>query len=92
MQLQALLGANSLADKKLPPSAVTSQHLTLWWCAPVVVCRMPLTMEPNFEDLSCRMVFGQTPPPLDEDPALTQPCFVSCPTGNPKAASCIRLA
>lgn len=46
---------------------------------------MPLYMEPNFEDLSCRMNFGQKPPPLEEDPAHTQPCFSQCtlPAFNP---------
>eukprot|EP00878_Enallax_costatus_P007865 GHUV01008230.1.p1 GENE.GHUV01008230.1~~GHUV01008230.1.p1 ORF type:complete len:294 (+),score=80.49 GHUV01008230.1:154-1035(+) len=37
---------------------------------------MPLTMNPNFEDLSCDMVFGQAPPPLEQDPVYTQACFV----------------
>lgn len=37
---------------------------------------MPLTMNPNFEDLSCDMIFGQTPPPLEQDPVYTQACFV----------------
>jgi hypothetical protein len=37
---------------------------------------MPLTMNPNFEDLSCEMVFGQAPPPLEQDPVYTQSCFV----------------
>lgn len=37
---------------------------------------MPLTMNPNFEDLSCEMVFGQVPPPLEQDPVYTQSCFV----------------
>eukprot|EP00879_Flechtneria_rotunda_P016571 GHRR01017340.1.p2 GENE.GHRR01017340.1~~GHRR01017340.1.p2 ORF type:complete len:153 (+),score=25.27 GHRR01017340.1:1281-1739(+) len=37
---------------------------------------LPLTMNPNFEDLSCDMVFGQTPPPLTEDAAYQQSCFV----------------
>jgi len=35
---------------------------------PVLTCRMPLTMEPNFEDLSCRMVFGQAPPHCTRTP------------------------
>ena len=37
---------------------------------------LPLTMNPNFEDLSCEMIFGQAPPPLEQDPAYSQPCFV----------------
>jgi hypothetical protein len=36
-----------------------------------------MTMKPNFEDLSCEMIFGQAPPPLEEDPALQQPCFAA---------------
>ena len=39
---------------------------------------MPLYMEPNFEDLSCKMVFGQTPPPLEQDDVMGQPCFKQC--------------
>ncbi|CAD5190683.1 unnamed protein product [Musa acuminata subsp. malaccensis] len=34
---------------------------------------MPIYMVPNFEDMSCEMIFGQQPP-LD-DPALKQPCY-----------------
>ncbi|KAI8472878.1 MAG: hypothetical protein J3K34DRAFT_412763 [Monoraphidium minutum] len=37
---------------------------------------LPLTMNPNFEDLSCEMIFGQAPPRLEEDPVFAQPCFV----------------
>ena len=37
---------------------------------------LPLTMNPNFEDLSCDMVFGAPPPPLELDPAAAQACFV----------------
>jgi hypothetical protein len=36
---------------------------------------IPLTMTPNFEDFSCEMVFGQTPPPLTEEAIYTQPCL-----------------
>ena len=39
---------------------------------------MPLYMEPNFEDLSCKMIFGQAPPPLSDDPVTQQPCFSRC--------------
>ncbi|MGQ9865403.1 MAG: DUF4033 domain-containing protein [Pseudanabaenaceae cyanobacterium] len=36
---------------------------------------IPLTMTPNFADLSCEMVFGQVPPPLPEEDAWQQPCL-----------------
>lgn len=36
---------------------------------------IPLTMTPNFEDFSCEMVFGQTPPPLETEAIYTQPCL-----------------
>ncbi|XP_026663993.1 beta-carotene isomerase D27, chloroplastic-like [Phoenix dactylifera] len=38
---------------------------------------MPINMVPNFEDMSCEMIFGQNPP--EDDPALKQPCYrTSC--------------
>jgi hypothetical protein len=37
---------------------------------------IPLTMTPNFEDLSCEMVFGQMPPPLETEAAYEQGCLV----------------
>ncbi|KAH9565220.1 hypothetical protein CY35_04G066600 [Sphagnum magellanicum] len=46
---------------------------------------MPLTMEPNFEDLSCEMIFGQIPPRPEDDPALQQGCFSKCPTSSTSA-------
>lgn len=38
---------------------------------------LPLTMNPNFEDMSCEMIYGQVPPPLEEDPASKQPCYAN---------------
>ena len=38
---------------------------------------LPLYMEPNFEDLSCEMMFGQHPPALEADKLYNQPCFTS---------------
>lgn len=29
----------------------------------------------DFEDMSCEMVYGQVPPPFEEDPVSKQPCF-----------------
>lgn len=39
---------------------------------------MPLHMQPNFEDYSCTMTFGQCPPPLEEDPVMQQSCLSLC--------------
>jgi len=52
---------------------------------------MPLTMEPNFEDLSCRMIFGQRPPEPEDDQAFRQPCFSTCPTTSLSAEVCPKL-
>lgn len=38
---------------------------------------IPLTMTPNFEDLSCQMIFGQIPPLPAVDDAFQQPCLDS---------------
>jgi hypothetical protein len=51
---------------KLPTQSFLTQRLGI-----------PLTMTPNFEDMSCEMVFGQIPPPLEEEAAYQQPCLVS---------------
>lgn len=39
---------------------------------------LPLTMNPDFETLSCDMIFGQAPPPLEQDAAYTQSCLPQC--------------
>eukprot|EP00897_Mesotaenium_endlicherianum_P000883 jgi/Mesen1/10796/ME000092S10287 len=50
---------------------------------------LPLTMTPNFEDMSCEMVFGQMPPPLEQDPALQQPCYAAiCTMADAQASKC----
>jgi hypothetical protein len=53
---------------------------------------MPLTMEPNFEDMSCKMIFGQAPL-LEEDPVYTQACLKECSTAKliSGAARCHKL-
>ncbi|ERM93960.1 hypothetical protein AMTR_s00264p00017830, partial [Amborella trichopoda] len=38
---------------------------------------IPVNMVPNFEDMSCEMIFGQQPPAAMDDPALKQPCYKS---------------
>ncbi|KAJ4837632.1 hypothetical protein Tsubulata_026472 [Turnera subulata] len=53
---------------------------------------LPLTMNPNFEDMSCEMVYGQVPPPFEEDPASKQPCFTYiCSMSNPNSSRCPKL-
>ena len=52
---------------------------------------MPLTMNPNFENYSCEMVFGLTPPAIDEDEALQQPCLQDCSTVRSDKAPCHKL-
>ncbi|GAA0154070.1 hypothetical protein Leryth_005232 [Lithospermum erythrorhizon] len=53
---------------------------------------LPLTMIPNFEDMSCEMVYGQVPPPFEQDPAGKQPCFKDlCSTANVNSSICPKL-
>ncbi|GBO53681.1 hypothetical protein APA_1629 [Pseudanabaena sp. lw0831] len=53
---------------------------------------IPLTMTPNFEDLSCKMIFGQIPLAPEADPDHNQPCLKQqCPTASFAAASCPKL-
>ena len=42
---------------------------------------LPLTMNPNYETLSCELVFGQSPPSQEEDIASAEGCLSSCNTG-----------
>lgn len=53
---------------------------------------IPLTMTPNFEDLSCDMVFGQLPPALETEAAYQQPCLpLLCPTAQIEVESCPKV-
>lgn len=53
---------------------------------------LPLTMNPNFEDMSCDMIYGQVPPPFEEDPVSNQPCYASlCSMANPTSKICHKL-
>ena len=39
-----------------------------------------MTMEPNFEDGSCKMIWGQAPPAREADPVCNEPCkAATCP-------------
>lgn len=53
---------------------------------------IPLTMTPNFEDFSCEMVFGQVPPPLEEEAVWHQPCLIrQCSMAKPEAEACPKV-
>lgn len=53
---------------------------------------LPLTMNPNFDDMSCEMIFGQEPPPFEQDPVAKQPCLPRlCSVANPSAGFCHKL-
>ncbi|KAK2981930.1 hypothetical protein RJ640_019150 [Escallonia rubra] len=53
---------------------------------------LPLTMIPNFEDMSCEMVYGQAPPPFEEDPVAKQPCYADiCSVANTNISVCPKL-
>ena len=49
----------------------------------------PLTMTPNFEDLSCEMAFGRIAPSIETEPVYDQPCLVAqCDLAAPRAVAC----
>uniref|UniRef100_A0A6N2KM60 Beta-carotene isomerase D27-like C-terminal domain-containing protein n=1 Tax=Salix viminalis TaxID=40686 RepID=A0A6N2KM60_SALVM len=50
---------------------------------------IPVNMVPDFDDMSCEMIYGQEPPKITEDPAFKQPCYKLCndPT-HPHIATC----
>ncbi|WJX12079.1 Beta-carotene isomerase d27, chloroplastic [Trifolium repens] len=50
---------------------------------------MPLNMVPNFDDMSCEMIFGQEPPSSTDDPALKQPCYKLCKAKKNHATKCL---
>jgi hypothetical protein len=53
---------------------------------------IPLTMIPNFEDLSCEMIFGQVPPPLETEAAYQQPCLATmCSLAAATAPPCPKV-
>jgi hypothetical protein len=66
---------------KLPTQAFFTQEFGI-----------PLTMTPNFDDLSCDMVFGQVPPPIETEAAYHQPCLTTqCPTASVNAGGCPKV-
>lgn len=53
---------------------------------------IPLTMTPDFDDFSCKMVFGQVPPEPEADEAFTQGCLSECDAGSVSEKACHKLA
>ncbi|TXG63735.1 hypothetical protein EZV62_010729 [Acer yangbiense] len=49
---------------------------------------MPVNMVPNFDNMSCEMIFGQEPPSPSDDPAFKQPCYKLCKTNQKHSAKC----
>ncbi|CAN0898237.1 Beta-carotene isomerase D27, chloroplastic [Linum grandiflorum] len=49
---------------------------------------LPVNMVPNFDDMSCDMIFGEEPPPLSEDPVFKQPCSKLCKINRRHKANC----
>jgi hypothetical protein len=43
---------------------------------------LPLTMVPDYETQSCTLIFGATPPPIQEDQAFTHGCLATCALAN----------
>ncbi|CAI9300638.1 unnamed protein product [Lactuca saligna] len=50
----------------------------------------PVNMVPNFDDMSCEIIFGQDPPAQEDDPAFKQPCYKLCNVKKRHSASCIK--
>lgn len=53
---------------------------------------IPVTLNPNFEDLSCDMIFGQLPPPLVSEDIYQQPCLAEqCDTAQQDCLPCPKI-
>ncbi|KAK1416124.1 hypothetical protein QVD17_31912 [Tagetes erecta] len=48
-----------------------------------------INMVPNFDDMSCEMIFGEDPPALQDDPVLKQPCYKLCNVKHKHDTSCV---
>lgn len=53
---------------------------------------LPLTMNPDLEDLSCEMLFGVQPPTVEADDIYMKPCFSQCEIAREgRARACHRV-
>ncbi|KAI7726656.1 hypothetical protein M8C21_006124, partial [Ambrosia artemisiifolia] len=50
---------------------------------------IPVNMVPNFDDMSCEIIYGQDPPAQEDDPAFKEPCYKLCNLKRRHNASCI---
>ncbi|KAL8252988.1 hypothetical protein R6Q59_036681 [Mikania micrantha] len=50
---------------------------------------IPVYMVPNFDDMSCEIIYGQDPPAQEDDPAFKEPCYKLCSLKKRHNASCI---
>ncbi|XP_014495686.1 beta-carotene isomerase D27, chloroplastic [Vigna radiata var. radiata] len=50
---------------------------------------MSVNMVPNFDDMSCEMIFGEDPPGSSDDPALKQPCYKLCKAYKNHGTNCL---
>ncbi|KAK9075332.1 hypothetical protein SSX86_003655 [Deinandra increscens subsp. villosa] len=50
---------------------------------------IPVNMVPNFDDMSCEIIYGQDPPAEEDDPAFKEPCYKLCSLKKRHSASCI---
>ncbi|KAG5250542.1 beta-carotene isomerase [Salix suchowensis] len=49
---------------------------------------IPVDMVPDFDDMSCEMIYGQEPPKITEDPAFKQPCYKLCKENRKHGMQC----
>ncbi len=52
---------------------------------------IPLTMTPDFGDLSCKMIFGEMPLSPENDPAFSEPCLIECDAGTVSDSACPKM-
>ncbi len=52
---------------------------------------IPLTMTPDFGDLSCKMIFGEMPLAPKDDPAFSEPCLSECDAGKVSDSACPKM-
>lgn len=91
---QWLMGPSRLADNGASVHIDRCRYLEETGCVAVCLhsCKaateqyfdanmgIPVRIEPNLDDYSCKFQFGQAPLPQSQDDMYSQPCFVNCPS------------